>query len=69
MAPAGTPKPILDRIAAEVRAAVKDPKIVEQLAKFGVDPVGSTPDDFAAMIAADVETWAAAVKMAGLQAK
>jgi tripartite-type tricarboxylate transporter receptor subunit TctC len=69
MAPAGTPKPILNRIAAEVRATVKDPKIVAQLTKFGVDPIGSTPDEFGAMIAADVNLWAAAVKLAGLQAK
>jgi tripartite-type tricarboxylate transporter receptor subunit TctC len=34
MAPAGTPKPIVDRIAEEVSNATKDPKIVERLAAF-----------------------------------
>jgi tripartite-type tricarboxylate transporter receptor subunit TctC len=69
MAPAGTPKPIVDRIAAEVGKATKDPKVVEQLTIFGVDPVGNSPAQFAAMIAADTKLWAEALKVAGLQAK
>ena len=70
MAPAGTPKPIVDRIAAEVGNAVRDPKIIERLTAFGVDPVvGNSPDQFSAMIRADIELWAEAVKIAGLQAK
>ena len=69
MAPAGTPKPIVDRIAVEVRNATKDSKIVEQLAAFGVDPVGSTPAEFSAMVRADIELWAQAVKLAGLQTR
>src|SRR5215813_15285059 len=43
MAPARTPKVIVDRIAAEVAGATKDRKIVEQLTAFGVDPVGNSP--------------------------
>jgi tripartite-type tricarboxylate transporter receptor subunit TctC len=69
MAPAGTPKPIVDRIAAEVGKATKDPKLVEQLTTFGVDPVGNSPAQFSAMIAADTKLWAEALKVAGLQAK
>jgi tripartite-type tricarboxylate transporter receptor subunit TctC len=69
MAPAGTPKAIVDRIAAEVGKATKDAKIVAQLNNFGVDPVGNSPAEFSAMIAADIELWAKAVKLAGLQAK
>jgi tripartite-type tricarboxylate transporter receptor subunit TctC len=69
MAPAGTPKPIVDRIAAEVGNATKDPKLVEQLTTFGVDPVGNSPAQFSAMIAADTKLWAEALKVAGLQAK
>jgi tripartite-type tricarboxylate transporter receptor subunit TctC len=69
MAPAGTPKPIVDRIAAEVGKATKDPKLVEQLTAFGVDPVGSSPAQFSAMIVADTKLWAEALKVAGLQAK
>jgi tripartite-type tricarboxylate transporter receptor subunit TctC len=68
LAPAGTPKPIVDRIAAEIAQATKDPKIVKQLTNFGVDPVGSSPAEFAAMISSDIALWADAVKLAGLQA-
>jgi tripartite-type tricarboxylate transporter receptor subunit TctC len=69
MAPAGTPKAIVDRIATEAGKATKDPKIVEQLAAFGVDPLGNSPAEFAAMVRADIELWAHAVKLADLQAK
>jgi|SRR5262245_11222731 len=67
MAPAGTPKPIVNRIAAEVAKATKDRKIVEQLTNFGVDPLGNSPDQFAEMVSADIQLWAEAVKSAGLQ--
>ena len=69
MAPAGTPKSIVTRIAAEVSNATKDPTIVERLTAFGVDPVGNSPAEFSAMVRADTELWAEAVKLAGLQAK
>lgn len=68
MAPAGTPKSIVERIAAEVGMATKDPKIVKYLTAVGVDPVGNSPAEFSAMISADIELWAGAVKIAGLQA-
>jgi tripartite-type tricarboxylate transporter receptor subunit TctC len=69
MAPAGTPKSIVARIAAEVSNATKDPMIVERLTAFGVDPVGNSPAEFSAMVRADIELWAKAIKLAGLQAK
>jgi len=69
MAPARTPKVIVDRIAAEVSKTIKDPKIVEQLTAFGVDPLGSGPAEFADMVHADIELWAQAVEFAGLRAK
>jgi len=67
MAPAGTPKPIVDRLAAEVALATKDPKFVEALTRYGVDPVGNSPAEFAAMISADIELWAEAVRIAGVK--
>jgi len=69
LAPAGTPAEIRDRMVQEVARAVKDPKFVERLESFGVDPLGNSPDEFAAMIAADIVFWAEAVKIAGLQEK
>lgn len=69
LAPAGTPKDIVDGIAHEVARAVKDPQIAERLASNGVDPLGNSPDEFAAQIAADIALWAEAVKIAGVQEK
>jgi tripartite-type tricarboxylate transporter receptor subunit TctC len=67
MAPAGTPQPIIDKVAAEVAAAVKDPKFAAQLSEFGVDPLGNSPAEYKAMLAADVATWAEAVEVAGVK--
>ena len=69
MAPAGTPTNVVERIAAQVRKATQDPKIVEQLNAFGVDPVGNSQAEFSAMISADIELWRRAVKIAGLETK
>jgi tripartite-type tricarboxylate transporter receptor subunit TctC len=67
MAPAGTPKPIIDRMAAEVARAARDSKFAERLASLGTDPLGNTPDEFAALIAADLKLWAQAVAIAGVK--
>jgi tripartite-type tricarboxylate transporter receptor subunit TctC len=67
MAPAGTPRPIIDRIAGEVARAVRDPVIAERLTTNGVDPLGNTPDQFAALITADIALWAEAIKSAGIE--
>ena len=67
MAPAGTPMPIVEKIAAEVAAAVKDGQFAARLNEFGVDPLGNTPADYKAMLARDVATWAEAVDLAGIK--
>ena len=67
VAPAGTPKPIIDRLAAEIARATKDPAFVARLASLGADPLGDTPDEFAARIAADLDLWAQAVVAAGIK--
>ena len=67
MAPAQTPKPIIERTAAEVARAVKDKRFAERLTKFGVDPLGNNPSEFAALIAAELPLWAEAVTIAGVK--
>ena len=67
MAPAQTPKPIIGRIAAEVARAVKDKEFAERLTKFGVDPLGNSPEEFVALIAAELPLWAEAVNIAGVK--
>ncbi len=65
MAPAATPKPVVDRIAAEFARAVKDPKFAERLTAYGVDPLGNTPAEFQSLIAAEIPLWIEAVNLAG----
>jgi tripartite-type tricarboxylate transporter receptor subunit TctC len=67
VAPAGTPRPVVERIAREIAAACKDAAFVERLAKIGVDPACSTPDDFAKAIGDDLNTWKEAVQAAGIK--
>jgi len=67
MAPAQTPRPIVDRIAAEVARAVKDPAFAERLTKFGVDPLGNSPADFAKLIQQEIPVWIEAVEIAGVK--
>jgi tripartite-type tricarboxylate transporter receptor subunit TctC len=67
VAPAKTPKDIINRISAEVQRAAKDPKFVKQLAHIGVTAIGDTPEEYAATLKEDVALWAEAVKLAGLK--
>jgi tripartite-type tricarboxylate transporter receptor subunit TctC len=67
MAPAGTPKEIVDKIAGEIARAGKDRKFVERLSSFGADPSGIAPAEFAALIASDIKLWAEAVAIAGIR--
>ena len=69
MAPAGTPQRIIARIAQDVAQATKDPRIVGLMAANGVDPLGNTPEEFAAMIASDIPLWGEAVRAAGIAEK
>jgi tripartite-type tricarboxylate transporter receptor subunit TctC len=57
LAPKGTPTEIIDLIAAEMVAAAKSPEFLDKLAKIGVEPGGTTPQEMAAEIAADSERW------------
>jgi len=67
VAPAGTPREIIERIAREIAAGCKDAAFVARLDKIGVDPVCSTPAEFAQRLRADLALWKDAV--AGGRAK
>jgi tripartite-type tricarboxylate transporter receptor subunit TctC len=67
IAPAGTPKEIVDRIAAEAKKALADPVMRDKLAEQGIVAVGNTPDEFRAFVAADVARWATVIKDAGIK--
>jgi tripartite-type tricarboxylate transporter receptor subunit TctC len=66
MAPAKTPKVIVDRIATEFGKAAKDPKFIAQLDKYGASPLGLTPAEFTKFLREDIKLWAEAVKIAGV---
>ena len=67
MAPAGTPKEIIDRMAAEFARALKDPQFVELMQKAGVEPAeDASPAAFQAFIAKEIVLWGEAVKIAGV---
>jgi tripartite-type tricarboxylate transporter receptor subunit TctC len=67
MAPAGTPKDIIDRMAAEFAGALKDPQFIEHMHKAGVEPAAdASPAAFATFIAKEIALWGEAVKIAGV---
>jgi tripartite-type tricarboxylate transporter receptor subunit TctC len=65
LAPAGTPKPITERLAAEMTKAIATPDLSERLASLGATPVGNSPDEFGVHLRREAEKWAKAVKASG----
>jgi tripartite-type tricarboxylate transporter receptor subunit TctC len=66
MAPAGTPRPVIDRLARAADDALKTPEVQAVLRNAGIDPLGGTPGDFAELIQAEIEKWTKVAKAAGL---
>jgi tripartite-type tricarboxylate transporter receptor subunit TctC len=64
-APAGTPKPIVDRLNAEINKALHEPDIVQKLEAQALDPWPSTPEEFSRKIRADFEKYAKLIKLSG----
>ncbi|MSP98305.1 MAG: tripartite tricarboxylate transporter substrate binding protein, partial [Betaproteobacteria bacterium] len=68
MAPAGTPKAIIQRLYQELSAVVKKPDVLEWMKQNGLDAVGSAPEEYAAFIRAELVKYAKAVRDAKVQA-
>jgi tripartite-type tricarboxylate transporter receptor subunit TctC len=66
-APAGTPAAIVTKVSSEVAAGIKAPEVREFLMKEGADPVGSTPQQFAAFFRGEVERYARVIKTANIK--
>jgi tripartite-type tricarboxylate transporter receptor subunit TctC len=66
LAPAKTPQPIVDKLAKHVIAAARDPAVVAQLSKLGIEANGTTPQEFRAQIAREQPQFDAAIKAANL---
>src|SRR5512134_3509041 len=65
LAPAATPRDIVNTLAGAVARATRDPGVREQLRKQGADPVGNTPDQFNAYLREELARWSEVVKVSG----
>jgi tripartite-type tricarboxylate transporter receptor subunit TctC len=67
LAPAGTPKDVLQRLQRDIAAAMTAPDLVKQMADAGIEVRTSTPAAFTALIRSDMAKWANVVKRSGMQ--
>jgi tripartite-type tricarboxylate transporter receptor subunit TctC len=65
--PKGLPRPIVDRVNNELNKALKAKDMEDKLAADGVSPAGGTPEQFAATIKRDIDTWRKVVQVAGVK--
>lgn len=68
LVPAGTPKPIIDKLAAEVQRIVKLPDVRARMQALAIDPAGTTPEEFAKTIATEIPLWTAVAKANNIKA-
>jgi tripartite-type tricarboxylate transporter receptor subunit TctC len=66
IAPAGTPKPVIDRLAAAVKRAVSAADLAERLQRDGIDPIGGDPAEFATLISREIAQWRELAKSASI---
>ena len=67
VAPAGTPRAIVDRVNAEIKKAATTPDVKAKLAALGFGPVASTPDEFGDRIKTEIAKWAKVIKDANIK--
>jgi len=67
LAPAHTPKPIVDKLSRVVQDAMRKPEIKERFAQLGIEPVGSTPAEFTRFLKAEVDKWAQVIRAANVK--
>jgi len=66
-APAGTPREIVRRLNAELVAVLKDEDVVFRFKQLSTDPVGNSPEEFAAFVKTELEKYARIIKAAGIR--
>jgi tripartite-type tricarboxylate transporter receptor subunit TctC len=64
---AGTPLPILDKLAVALAGAIKDPDTAEKLALVGAEPMSSTAEEFARFLASEIKQMGEVVRAAGIK--
>ena len=66
MVPANTPRPVIQRLNAEVMKALQSAEVKQKLALQGVEPLGSTPEEYGSYVDKEIARWAAVVRQAGV---
>jgi tripartite-type tricarboxylate transporter receptor subunit TctC len=66
-APAGTPRAVVDRLNASAREALQAPEVVKRFQELGAERVGSTPDEFAQLVARELTVWSDVVRRSGVK--
>jgi len=66
MVPAKTPRAVVDRLSAEINKALQNPAVLAKLVLQGAEPLGSTPDEYAAYLRSELARWARVVKQTGV---
>jgi tripartite-type tricarboxylate transporter receptor subunit TctC len=69
LAAAGTPKPIVERLNAEINRALRDPDLIGKLATQGIKPAGGTPEDFQKVIESEIRQWTEVARAANIKAE
>ena len=67
LAPAGTPRPIVEKLNKTIVDALKTPEIEKFLAEQGLEPAGNSPEQFSALMHADIEKWIRVCREAGIK--
>jgi tripartite-type tricarboxylate transporter receptor subunit TctC len=67
VAPAGTPRPVIDKLNTELRAALASDEVRKQLAQDGTEITPGTPEDYGDFIDKDEKKWAELVKASGVE--
>ena len=67
VAPKGTPQAVVDKLNGEINTILKDPELRAQIIKFGIDPLGDTPDEFSAFLRKELPIWKQRAVDAGLK--
>src|SRR5437764_4965881 len=65
VAPAATPRERVNRIGADIARAVKASDLTDRMSQQGMEPIGSTPEQFGTLIRSEIEKWAKVVKLSG----
>ncbi len=69
LGPRGTPKPVIDKLNAELARILRAPENQERLAAMGLEIIASSPDEFRKAIASEIARWAKVVKAANIRSE